>query len=81
MSKVLATIKLDCELNVKLDEMDYNDPFNKESYELFKSWSLRAFLEGLIYRKNPVSLNRISLYLKMQMNAAGLWRSLVNTMK
>ncbi len=37
MSKKLATIKLDCEIDDSLDSMLYQEPFNKNSYELFYS--------------------------------------------
>lgn len=44
MSKELATIKLDCEIDDSLDSMLYHEPFNKDSYELFSSLEFKSLL-------------------------------------
>ncbi len=44
MSKKLATIKLDCEIDDSLDSMLYQEPFNKNSYELFSSLEFKSLL-------------------------------------
>lgn len=44
MSKELATIKLDCELDVTLDDMERNEFYNETSYELFKQLELKSIL-------------------------------------
>lgn len=56
MSKVLATIKLDCELDVKLDEMVFNAPFNEESYELFKKLELKSLFGRFDLSEKPRKL-------------------------
>ncbi len=44
MSKELATIKLDCKLDISLDDMLYKDAFNKQSYELFSELEFKSLL-------------------------------------
>lgn len=44
MSKELATIKLDCEIDDGLDSMLYHEPFNKDSYALFSSLEFKSLL-------------------------------------
>ena len=44
MSKELATIKLDCELDAKLEDMLYKDAFNDESYKLFSDLEFMSLL-------------------------------------
>lgn len=44
MSKELATIKLDCEIDDGLDSMLYHEPFNKDSYALFSSLESKSLL-------------------------------------
>lgn len=43
MSKVLATIRLDCELDVKLEDMVFENPYNEKSYELFKRLEFKSY--------------------------------------
>lgn len=44
LSKELATIKLDCELQVSMDDMNINDIFNQKAYELFKKYEFKSLL-------------------------------------
>ncbi len=44
MSKELATIKLDCKLDAKLEDMIYEDAFNDESYKLFSDLEFKSLL-------------------------------------
>ncbi len=44
MSKELATIKLDCELDAKLEDMLYKDAFNEESYKMFSELEFKSLL-------------------------------------
>ncbi len=45
LSKELATIKLDCELNINLSTTDLKDLFNKESFELFAELEFKSLLK------------------------------------
>ena len=45
MSKDLATIKLDCELDVSLDEMTIESLFNDDSYKIFKRLGFNSLLK------------------------------------
>lgn len=45
LSKELATIKLDCELQVSIDSFQIQDFFNEESYNLFKQLELKSILK------------------------------------
>lgn len=44
MSKVLATIKLDCEIEDKIEDMKYDNPFNEKSYKIFKDLEFKSLL-------------------------------------
>ena len=44
-SKQLATIKLDCELDITVDDMDMSDMFNEKSYEMFQMLELKSVLK------------------------------------
>lgn len=44
MSKELATIKLDCELDADPDDMLYKDAFNDEAYKLFSELEFKSLL-------------------------------------
>ena len=44
MSKELATIKLDCELDVNLEASLYDNPFNQDSYKLFSELEFKSLL-------------------------------------
>ncbi len=45
MSKELATIKLDCELDISLDEMTIESLFNDDSYKIFKRLGFNSLLK------------------------------------
>lgn len=45
LSKELATIKLDCELQISIDDLQLQELFNEESYELFKKLELKSILK------------------------------------
>ncbi|MGN0152391.1 MAG: DNA polymerase I [Wujia sp.] len=45
MSRELATIKLDCELDEKLGDMEYHDPYNEKSYQLFSKLEFKSLLQ------------------------------------
>lgn len=45
LSKDLATIKLDCELDVKLEDTVIQNPFNDASYKLFKRLGFNSLLK------------------------------------
>lgn len=44
LSKVLATIKLDCDLQVELSEMDIKDLYNPKSYQLFQRLEFKSLM-------------------------------------
>ena len=44
LSKELATIKLDCELDADIDNMLYDNAFNNESYKLFSELEFKSLL-------------------------------------
>lgn len=43
LSKMLATIKLDCELDFTVDSLVYENPFNKDTYKIFSDLELKSF--------------------------------------
>lgn len=43
LSKELATIKLDCELDIDLEKTSMEDMFNNHAYEIFTSYELKSF--------------------------------------
>lgn len=43
LSKILATIKLDCEIDVDFEALATEDMFNSNSYELFTEYELKSF--------------------------------------
>lgn len=51
MSKILATIKTDGDLDVSLESMEYDFPFNEKVYEFFKKYEFKTLL------KNEASFN------------------------
>ena len=44
MSKILATIKLDCDLQVELSDMDIKDIYNPKSYQLFQRLEFKSLM-------------------------------------
>lgn len=44
LSKILATIKTDCELDYKLEDCTYQDVFNEDAYNYFKRLELKSLL-------------------------------------
>ena len=44
LSKVLATIKLDCEISDSLDDMIFENAFNEDSYKLFSELEFKSLL-------------------------------------
>ncbi|MCM1272543.1 MAG: DNA polymerase I [Clostridium sp.] len=44
LSRQLATIRLDCEIAIDLKDSAYNEPFNAESYEIFKDLELKSHM-------------------------------------
>lgn len=44
LSRELATIKLDCELDIDLSDCVYGDIYNPDSYELFKKFEFKSYL-------------------------------------
>ena len=44
LSKELATIKLDCELDADISKMTYSNAFNKNSYKLFSELEFKSLL-------------------------------------
>ncbi|MBR1816382.1 MAG: DNA polymerase I [Lachnospiraceae bacterium] len=44
LSKELATIKLDCELDADISKMTYSEAFNKNSYKLFSELEFKSLL-------------------------------------
>lgn len=57
MSKVLATIKLDCELDVKLEDMVFENPYNEKSYELFKRLEFKSYYGRFELTEKPEKLD------------------------
>ncbi len=56
-SKQLATIKLDCELDITVDAMDMSDMFNEKSYEMFKLLELKSILKKFDNIDKEISLD------------------------
>ncbi|MCR4782611.1 MAG: DNA polymerase I [Lachnospiraceae bacterium] len=52
MSKDLATIKLDCEIDFKIEDAKLENIFTEEAYELCKKWELRKILSHFEAPKN-----------------------------
>ena len=46
MSKTLATIKRDCDLNVKLEDCKLNFPFDSDVYEFFNEWNFSSLVKN-----------------------------------
>lgn len=44
LSKELATIKLDCELDITIDDADIKDMFNDKTYKLFKNLEFKSLM-------------------------------------
>lgn len=44
LSKELATIKLDCELDTDISSMEYRDAYNEKSYNMFSSLEFKSLL-------------------------------------
>lgn len=44
LSKQLATIRLDCEIDIDLEDSAYIDPFNTVSFELFKELEFKSLM-------------------------------------
>lgn len=57
MSKVLATIRLDCELDVKLEDMVFENPYNEKSYELFKRLEFKSYYGRFELTEKPEKLD------------------------
>ena len=54
MSKDLATIKLDCELDVSLDEMTIESLFNDDSYKIFKRLGFNSLSCSIPFRFDKI---------------------------
>lgn len=46
MSKLLATIKTDCDINFSLDECKFTFPFSQEVYQFFKSMDFNSLIRN-----------------------------------
>lgn len=55
ISKSLATIKTDCELNYTLEDLKYDFPFNNEVKQIFKTLEFKNLLEKDEYFKDEVN--------------------------
>jgi len=58
MSKTLATIKTDCELELRLEDCEVKFPFSQETKDFFEDWDFRTlvnrkdlYVEGVISKK------------------------------
>ncbi len=51
LSKMLATIKLDCPIPFEFSEATYHDPFNAEAYTLFEDLELKSFYKRFSVEK------------------------------
>ena len=56
LSKDLATIKLDCELEADIDAMGLNDIYNENSYKLFSTLEFKSLLARFDENKKEESL-------------------------
>lgn len=45
LSKTLATIKTDCDIELNFDEFTYTFPFSEEVHEFFEYWNFNSFLK------------------------------------
>lgn len=65
VSKTLATIKRDCNINVDFEECSYKIPFSKELYDFFEQWNFSSLLKNknLFQEKKEsfVKIERIKL--------------------
>lgn len=43
MSKELAAIKLDCPVEIKLEDAKIQNIYTQEAYQLLKNWNLNLF--------------------------------------
>lgn len=57
MSKVLATIKIDIPLDVKLDELEYKDLFTSNAYDVIKQLELKSLLRYFKEQEESVEVN------------------------
>ncbi len=57
LSKKLASIKLDCELNVDIDNTIINDMFNKKTYDLFSELEFKSLLKRFEGQVNTSGLD------------------------
>lgn len=55
MSKFLATIKLDCELDTSIDDMTIDKMYNEKSYSLFKELEFKSLINRFSNMDNQVS--------------------------
>ena len=62
LSKILATIKLDCELDVDINSMVFDNPFNENSYKLFVNLELKSYLSK--FEEKPEINSSISFDIK-----------------
>ena len=57
LSKDLATIKLDCDLDVKLDDLLISDMFNEEAYKLYNRLGFKSLLKKFDVNEKVPELN------------------------
>lgn len=77
LSKTLATIKCDVDINVTLNDLTYDFPFGSEVLELFKKYQFNS----LIKREELFSSGVVLESAKQQDNAKGIKKVEVKTVK
>ncbi len=54
MSKLLATIKCDCDFEIEKTKLKFSLPFSKECYQFFQKWDFSSLLKSDIFDKSNV---------------------------
>lgn len=66
LSKVLATIKTDCELDYRLEDTEIKDLFTKEAYELFSRLEFKSLISKYFQSSNaPASIGDCHIVLEL----------------
>ena len=54
MSKQLATIKCDCDINFDLNKLNFSLPFSAKCYEFFKKWDFSSLLKEELFESEAI---------------------------
>lgn len=59
LSKKLATIKTDCDIEINMDEFSYDFPFNNNVREFFEYWNFNSFIKREEIFREPKKEERV----------------------